>query len=65
MKLEYVQCDLSNPALVDRMWRGVRERHGQVNVLINNAARSMGRRISELKFEDVRKTIEINFLSIV
>jgi NAD(P)-dependent dehydrogenase (short-subunit alcohol dehydrogenase family) len=63
--LEYVQCDLSNPALVDRMWRGVRERHGQVNVLINNAARSMGRRISELKFEDVRKTIEINFLSIV
>ena len=65
MKLEYVQCDLSNPALVDRMWRGIRERHGQVNVLINNAARSMGRRISELKFEDVRKTIEINFLSIV
>jgi NAD(P)-dependent dehydrogenase (short-subunit alcohol dehydrogenase family) len=63
--LEYVQCDLSNPALVDRMWRGIRERHGQVNVLINNAARSMGRRISELKFEDVRKTIEINFLSIV
>ena len=65
MKLEYVQCDLSNPALVDRMWRGIRERHGQVNVLINNAARSMGRRISELKVEDVRKTIEINFLSIV
>ena len=63
--MEYVQCDLSNPALVDRMWRGIRERHGQVNVLINNAARSMGRRISELKFEDVRKTIEINFLSIV
>jgi short-subunit dehydrogenase len=47
------------------MWRGLRERHGQVNVLINNAARSMGRRISELKVEDVRKTIEINFLSIV
>ena len=63
--MEYVQCDLSNPAVVDRMWRGLRERHGQVNVLINNAARSMGRRISELKFEDVRKTIEINFLSIV
>ena len=63
--MEYVQCDLSNPALVDRMWRGVRERPGQVNVLINNAARSMGRRISELKFDDVRKTIEINFLSIV
>ena len=63
--MEYVQCDLSNPALVDRMWRGIRERHGQVNVLINNAARSMGRRISELKFDDVRKTIEINFLSIV
>ena len=63
--MEYVQCDLSNPALVDRMWRGIRERHGEVNVLINNAARSMGRRISELRFEDVRKTIEINFLSIV
>jgi len=65
VKLEYVQCDLSNPALVDRMWRGIRERHGHVNVLINNAARSMGRRISELRVEDVRKTIEINFLSIV
>jgi NAD(P)-dependent dehydrogenase (short-subunit alcohol dehydrogenase family) len=47
------------------MWRGIRERHGHVNVLINNAARSMGRRISELRVEDVRKTIEINFLSIV
>ena len=47
------------------MWRGIRERHGRVNVLINNAARSLGLRIKDLKLADVRKTLEINFLPIV
>ena len=47
------------------MWKGLRERHGTVNLLINNAARSIGKRIKDLRYEDVRKTMEINFLSIV
>ena len=65
VKVEYVQCDISVEAQVDRMWRGLRERHGKVNVLINNAARSVGKRVSSIKYEEVKKTMEINFLSIV
>ena len=47
------------------MWRGLLDRHGRVNLLINNAARSLGKRICDLKLEDVRKTLDINFFSIV
>lgn len=36
--VEHVQCDLSDPASVDRCFADIEQRHGGVDILINNAA---------------------------
>ena len=36
--VEYVQCDLSDPASVERCFADLRSRHGGVDILVNNAA---------------------------
>ena len=41
------------------------KRFGKINILINNAAIARGKLIKELQFEQFKKTMEINFLSIV
>jgi short-subunit dehydrogenase len=47
------------------MWREVIRKNKKVDILINNAARTLGKRIKDLSFESFKKTLEINFLSIV
>ena len=36
--LEFMQCDLSDPASVDRCFADIKSRHGGVDILVNNAA---------------------------
>ena len=36
-----------------------------MNILINNAARALGRWFSEISVDTFRKTMDINFMSIV
>lgn len=36
-----------------------------MNILVNNAARALGKRFDELSLESFKKTHEINFLSII
>ena len=47
---EQVQCDLSDPASVDKAFAEVAERHGGVDILVNNAALA-----SELKPTPIAK----------
>ena len=63
--MEYYQCDISDTKAVDEMWQKVITKHGKVEILINNAARTLGKRIKDLSFDQFKKTLEINFLSIV
>ncbi len=63
--MEYHQCDISDTKAVDEMWQKVITKHGKVDILINNAARTLGKRIKDLGFDQFKKTLEINFLSIV
>jgi p-cumic alcohol dehydrogenase len=36
--VERVQCDLSDPASVERCFANIKDRHGGVDILVNNAA---------------------------
>ena len=56
-------CDLSDMEDIDRMCDEALEQHGQVDVLINNAGRSIRRSIalSYERFHDFERTMQLNY----
>ena len=61
------RCDLSDMGDIDRMVAEVLERHGHVDVLVNNAGRSIRRSLalSYERFHDFERTIQLNYLGAV
>jgi short-subunit dehydrogenase len=61
------RCDLSDMDDIDRMADEVLERHGHVDVLVNNAGRSIRRSIalSYDRFHDFERTIQLNYFGAV
>ncbi|HEV2821225.1 MAG TPA: SDR family NAD(P)-dependent oxidoreductase [Solirubrobacteraceae bacterium] len=61
------RCDLSDFEDIDRMAAEVLERHGHVDVLVNNAGRSIRRslELSYDRFHDFERTIQLNYLGAV
>jgi NAD(P)-dependent dehydrogenase (short-subunit alcohol dehydrogenase family) len=57
------RCDLSDMDDIDRMCAEVLDQHGQVDVLINNAGRSIRRSIalSYDRFHDFERTMQLNY----
>ncbi len=51
--LEYINCDISMKKEVEEKWKTIILKYGHVNIIINNAARSIGKRISEMSVETV------------
>ena len=61
------RCDLSDPEDIDRMAEEVLAQHGHVDVLVNNAGRSIRRSIA-LSYDrphDFERTIQLNYLGAV
>ena len=58
-------CDLSDFDAIDELGAGVLERHGHVDVLVNNAGRSIRRSIhlSYERFHDFERTVQLNYLA--
>ena len=58
------QCDLSDMEDIERMAEEVLAYHGRVDVLVNNAGRSIRRSIalSYDRFHDFERTIQLNYL---
>jgi NAD(P)-dependent dehydrogenase (short-subunit alcohol dehydrogenase family) len=56
-------CDLTDGEAVDALVARVLEEHGAVDLLVNNAGRSIRRslRLSQDRFHDVERTMAINF----
>jgi NAD(P)-dependent dehydrogenase (short-subunit alcohol dehydrogenase family) len=61
------RADLSDPEDIDRMAEEVLERHGHVDVLVNNAGRSIRRSVA-LSYDrphDFERTVQLNYLGAV
>ncbi len=58
-------CDLSSQEEIDELARWVLDEHGGVDVLVNNAGRSIRRPIVESldRIEDVNRSLAINYLA--
>jgi short-subunit dehydrogenase len=56
-------CDLTAPGDIDRMAAEVLQRHGHVDVLVNNAGKSIRRSISQSydRFHDFQRTMNLNY----
>jgi short-subunit dehydrogenase len=61
------RCDMSDTDDVERMAEEVLAYHGQVDVLVNNAGRSIRRSVglSYERFHDYERTIQLNYLGAV
>jgi NAD(P)-dependent dehydrogenase (short-subunit alcohol dehydrogenase family) len=57
------RCDLSDASDIERMAKEVLEEHGRVDVLVNNAGRSIRRSIalSYDRFHDFERTMQLNY----
>jgi short-subunit dehydrogenase len=58
-------CDLSNPDDIDRMANEVLEQHGHVDVLVNNAGKSIRRSVNRSyhRFHDYQRTMQLNYFA--
>jgi len=58
-------CDLSDPDDVDRMANEVLESHGHVDVLVNNAGKSIRRSVNRSydRFHDYQRTMALNYFA--
>ena len=58
-------ADLSDPDDVDRMAREVLDAHGRVDVLVNNAGKSIRRSINRSydRFHDYQRTMQLNYFA--
>jgi short-subunit dehydrogenase len=56
-------CDLSDPDDIDRMAAEVLERHGHVDIVVNNAGKSIRRSINRSydRFHDFQRTMTLNY----
>lgn len=64
---DFFVCDMSNAAEVDQMAAAVLQKHGHVDVLVNNAGRSIRRSVSDSydRFHDFERTMQLNYLGSV
>ena len=58
-------CDLSNPDDVDRMAKEVLAQHAHVDILINNAGKSIRRSVNRSydRFHDYQRTMALNYFA--
>jgi short-subunit dehydrogenase len=58
-------CDLSDPTDIDRMAREVLDQHGHVDILINNAGKSIRRSVNRAynRFHDYQRTMQLNYFA--
>jgi short-subunit dehydrogenase len=58
-------CDLSKPDDVDQMAQEILDQHGQVDVLVNNAGKSIRRSVNRSydRFHDYQRTMQLNYFA--
>ncbi|HEV3340991.1 MAG TPA: SDR family NAD(P)-dependent oxidoreductase [Pirellulales bacterium] len=65
LEVAAVAADVTRAEDVERLFAKTIERFGRLDVLVNNAGRSMRRRIAETTAEDFRELFDLNVLGLV
>ncbi|KAF9960428.1 hypothetical protein BGZ70_008610 [Mortierella alpina] len=55
-------CDVSDPQDIARVAKEIREDVGEPTILVNNAGIVTGKSIMDLSVEEIKKTMDVNFL---
>jgi short-subunit dehydrogenase len=61
----WVAADVTEPGAPGRILEHVRERHGRLTLLVNNAGAAWRATFAEGGYENVRRTMELNFDAVV
>jgi len=64
-ELEILPLDVVDDASVDTCISEVLDRHGRIDVVVNNAGAGCTGNLEELDVEDFRRTLDVNFLGVV
>lgn len=63
--IHFYKANLADAASINLLWQQMVRDHGPIHLLVNNAARALGRLVDELTLEQVKLTMDINFHSYV
>jgi len=63
--IEVLQLDVQDAASVGRAVQTVIERHGRIDVLINNAGMGYARSLEQADEADIQKILDINYMGVV
>lgn len=55
-------CDISNKKNIDRIMKRINSDFDRIDVLINNAGIVAGKLVKDLEFDDIDRTIKVNFV---
>ncbi|KAG0066567.1 hypothetical protein BGZ89_007140 [Linnemannia elongata] len=62
LDIESYICDVSDPEDIARVAKEIREDVGEPTILVNNAGIVSGRSIMDMSIEDIKRTINVNYL---
>jgi len=65
LDLHHYPCDVSDSKQVAETWDKIIKEHGKVNILVNNAAVSICRSVTEVSMDDVNTVMNTNFVAVV
>eukprot|EP00347_Sterkiella_histriomuscorum_P008656 403344264 len=63
--IRFLAIDISDQIKLEEAWKIIIHEFGYVNILVNNAARVIGKRFKDMAFKDFERTMQINFLPTV
>ena len=63
--IHFYKTNLANHDDIEHLWKTITAEHGEIHILINNAARCIGKRVDELSIQQVKLTMDINFHSYI
>lgn len=63
--VHFIKCNIACKEEVDRVWKEIVAKHGPVHILVNNAARALGKTVEQLGIDQFKLTMDINFISYV
>lgn len=61
--VKYYKCDVSDPKQVTDIYKTIKQEVGDVSILINNAAITIGKNLVDLQIDEIEKIIGVNLVS--